>query len=211
MARPERIKFSGRILYLTEDVDLLKKQLAGETLEYDPERKLIDNISTDEITPGWVCFYYDETLGEFSMVGLRGGAFERNSLKNSGFDVIVSGKSKGCGSSRETAPYSELTGGIQLVIAESIEKIYGQNCQNIGLLTSTDFGLVERIAKGEEIPIEEFTQGLDPISAEIIRSGRSLRIQQAREWRATSHPNCRTQRGVAAQRPGTPPRQASVR
>ncbi len=171
MARPDRIRFSGRILYLTEDVDLLKRQLAGEQLDYDPERALIDNISTDEITPGWVCFYYDETLGEFSMVGLRGGAFERNALKDGGFDVIVSGKSKGCGSSRETAPYSELTAGIQLVIAESIEKIYGQNAQNIGLLTSTDFGLLARIAKGEEIPIEEFTKGLDPISADIVKSG----------------------------------------
>src|SRR5690606_540684 len=128
MARPRRIRFSGRILYLTEDLDLLKRQLAGEDLDFDPDRPLMNNISTDEITPGWVCFYYDETLGEFSMVGLRGGLFERNTLKNGGFDVIVSGTSKGCGSSRETAPYSELTAGVKLVIAKSIEKIYGQNC-----------------------------------------------------------------------------------
>lgn len=180
MARPDKIRFSGRILYLTEDPELLKRQLAGEDLEYDPSWKLIDNISTDEITPGWVCFYYDETLGEFSMVGLRGGHFERNSLKNGGFDVIVSGKSKGCGSSRETAPYSELTGGIQLVIAESVEKIYGQNCQNIGLLTSTDTSLLPRIAAGEEISIDEFTAGLDPISADIVRAGGLFAYNRAR-------------------------------
>ncbi len=180
MARPDRIKFSGRILYLTEDPELLKRQLAGEDLPFDPGRALISNISTDEITPGWVCFYYDETLGEFSMVGLRGGHFERNTLKGGGFDVIVSGTSKGCGSSRETAPYSELTAGIQLVIAESIEKIYGQNCQNIGLLTSTDFSLLPRIAAGEEIPIEEFTEGLDPISADIVRAGGLFAYNTAR-------------------------------
>ncbi|MBX3268960.1 MAG: 3-isopropylmalate dehydratase [Sandaracinaceae bacterium] len=171
MARPDRIRFSGRILYLTEDLDLLKGQLAGQDLPFDAGRALVDNISTDEITPGWVCFYYDETLGEFSLVGLRGGAFERGSLKSGGFDVVVSGKSKGCGSSRETAPYSELTAGVKLVIAESIEKIYGQNAQNIGLLTSTDFGLLPRIEAGEEIPIEEFTRGLDPISADVVRAG----------------------------------------
>ena len=79
--------------------------------------------------------------------------------------------SKGCGSSRETAPYSELKAGVQLVIAKSIEKIYRQNSQNIGLLTSTDFGLIPRIASGEAIPLEEFTRGLDPISAEIVRAG----------------------------------------
>ena len=39
--------------------------------------------------------------------------------------------------------------GIKLVIAKNIEKIYGQNCQNIGLLTSTDFSLLPRIERGE--------------------------------------------------------------
>ncbi|MFK7984411.1 MAG: aconitase family protein [Sandaracinaceae bacterium] len=171
MARPDRIRFTGRILYLTEDFDDLQRQLEGTDLPFERDRALMNNISTDEITPGWVCFYYDETLGEFSMVGLRGARFERNTLKNGGFDVIVSGQSKGCGSSRETAPYSEMTAGIQLVIAESIEKIYGQNSQNIGLLTSTDFGLIPRILAGEEIETDEFTQGLDAISADIVRAG----------------------------------------
>ena len=32
---------------------------------------------------------------------------------------------------------------MKLVIAKSIEKIYRQNAQNIGLLTSTDFGLLD--------------------------------------------------------------------
>jgi hypothetical protein len=41
---------------------------------------------------------------------------------------------------------------VQLVIAKSIEKIYRQNAQNIGLLTSTDFGLVERIERGRGDP-----------------------------------------------------------
>ena len=141
MPRPDQLRFEGRILYLTEDPELLRRQLEGEDLDYDPDRKLRDNISTDEITPGWVCFYYDETLGRYSMVGLKGGVIEKDSIKGGDFSVIVSGLSKGCGSSRETAPFSELAAGVDLVVAESIEKIYGQNCQNIGLLTTTDFGI----------------------------------------------------------------------
>ena len=63
--RPARLKFEGKVLYLTEDVSLIRRQLeAGEELEYDAGRALMNNISTDEITPGWVCFYYDEMLGE---------------------------------------------------------------------------------------------------------------------------------------------------
>ncbi len=174
----ERVRIQGRILYLTEDMELLRRQLEGEDLAYDPERKLIDNISTDEITPGWVCYYFDETLARYSLVGLRGGVVQKDAIKDGGFGVIVSGRSKGCGSSRETAPYSELKAGVQLVIAESIEKIYGQNCQNIGLLTSTDFSLIDRIQRGEEIPISEFTKGLDPISSPDRRVRRPVRLQQ---------------------------------
>jgi len=76
---------------------------------------------------------------------MRDAAVRKDEVKNGGFAVVVSGLSKGCGSSRETAPYAEKWAGIQLVIAQSIEKIYGQNSQNIGLLTSTDFGLIDRV------------------------------------------------------------------
>ncbi|MEZ4225185.1 MAG: aconitase family protein [Polyangiaceae bacterium] len=166
-----KVSFPGRVLLLTEDEDLLKKQLQGDTVDYDPKLKLVDNISTDEITPGWVCYYFDETLARYCLVGLRGGVIEKDSIKGGGFSVIVSGRSKGCGSSRETAPYSELKAGIKLVVAQSIEKIYGQNCQNIGLLTTTDFSILERIQRGEAIDISEFTKGLDPISAQIVEQG----------------------------------------
>src|SRR5262249_40542657 len=161
--RVKRIKFTGRILFLTEDTSLIRRQLEttddeAQELEdslaqrlANDDLPLMNNISTDEITPGWVCFYYDETLGQYVYVGMRDGAVKKDELKNGGFSVVVSGLSKGCGSSRETAPYAEKWAGIELVIAKSIEKIYGQNSQNIGLLTSTDFGLIERIRRGEEI------------------------------------------------------------
>lgn len=179
--RRQSVRITGRILYLTQDPELLKRQLAGEDIVFDPERHpLIDNISTDEITPGWVCYYYDETLARYCLVGLRGGLIERDAIKNGGFGVIVSGRSKGCGSSRETAPYSEREAGAQLVVARNIEKIYGQNSQNIGLLTTTDFSMLDRIARGEEIPIEEFTRGLDPISADVVAYGGLFTYNKAR-------------------------------
>jgi 3-isopropylmalate/(R)-2-methylmalate dehydratase large subunit len=187
------VTFPGRVLYLSEDQEQLKAQLYGhEKLTHDPARKLIDNISTDELTPGWVCYYYDETLARYCLVGLRGGNIKQDAIKNGGFSVIVSGVSKGCGSSRETAPYSELKAGIRLVIAKNIEKIYGQNCQNIGLLTSTDFSLLPRIERGEAIPIEEFTKGLDPIAAEIVRHGGLFAYNQARLQGATVPPSVAT-------------------
>ncbi len=192
LKRPDSLKFSGRVLFLTEDTSLIRRQLEAsgderEQLEADLAERLacddlplMSNISTDEITPGWVCFYYDETLGQYVYVGMREGAVKKDEIKNGDFAVVVSGLSKGCGSSRETAPYAEKSAGLQLVIAKSIEKIYGQNSQNIGLLTSTDLGLVARIRSGEEIPLSEFTDGLDPISQSIVEHGGLFNYNKAR-------------------------------
>ncbi len=189
---PDSVKFSGRILFLTEDPSLVRRQLEAqederERLEAElaarlagDDLPLMNNISTDEITPGWVCFYYDETLGEYVYVGMREGAVKKDEIQNGGFGVVVSGLSKGCGSSRETAPFAEKASGLQLVIAKSIEKIYGQNSQNIGLLTSTDLDLVQRIRRGEEIPLSEFTSGLDPISKDIVEHGGLFNYNKAR-------------------------------
>src|SRR5207237_2309049 len=95
--------------------------------------------------------------------------------------------------SRETAPYAEKWAGIQLVVAKSIEKIYGQNSQNIGLLTSTDFGLIERIRRAEEIALEEFTKGLDPISRDIVEYGGLFNYNKARLAGEISQPALETQ------------------
>ncbi len=192
MTGPDRtVSFPGRVLFLTEDPAQLEAQLraeAPENLAWDPDRPLLGNISTDEITPGWVCYYYDETLGRYCLVGLRGGKVKPDAIGKGAFRVIVSGISKGCGSSRETAPYSEMAAGVRLVIAKSIEKIYRQNAQNIGLLTSTDLSLVPRILAGEAIPMEEFTRGLDPISAAIVEHGGLFAYNKARLAGKTAPP-----------------------
>jgi 3-isopropylmalate/(R)-2-methylmalate dehydratase large subunit len=172
--------FRGRILFLTADSALVRSQIEGENLEFEPDLPLLDNISTDEITPGWVCYHYDETLGRYCLVGLRGGTIGRNAVRDGGFEVVVSGASKGCGSSRETAPYSELAAGVKLVIAKSLEKIYRQNAENIGLLTSSDLGLIPRILRGEAIAMHEFTKGLDPISASVVEHGGLFAYNRAR-------------------------------
>jgi len=177
--RPDRVRLKGRILFLTEDPELVKRQLAGEDLPWDARNpqnnpKLRDDISTDEITPAHICFYFDETLGEFPYTGLKCGnelPIKRGDVKRGGFVCAVSGKRRGKGSSREQSPYAERAAGIQLVIAENIERIYKQNCQNLGVLTSTDFGLIDKIRRGEEISLAEFTRGEDDITRQIIEHG----------------------------------------
>ncbi|MGQ0562584.1 MAG: aconitase family protein, partial [Gemmatimonadota bacterium] len=183
--RPSRLRFDGRILFLVDDADLMRRQLAGEDPELTGElrAKLRDQISTDEITPAYICYYFDETLGQFPYLGLRAsGEFPvtRGSVRNGGFVGSVSGKRRGKGSSREQSPYAELMAGIQVVIAENIERIYNENCQNLGVLTSTDFSLIDRIRRGEEISLDEFTEGEDEITKGIIEYGGLFEYNVAR-------------------------------
>ncbi len=177
--RPDKVRLHGRILFLTEDPELIKRQLAGEDLPWDTKNpannpKLRDDISTDEITPAHYCFYFDETLGEIPYLGLKCGSVTpigRGDVKRGGFACAVSGKRRGKGSSREQSPYAEMCAGIRVVIAENIERIYKQNCQNLGVLTSTDFSLIDKIRGGEEIALAEFTAGEDEITQQVIEYG----------------------------------------
>ncbi|HME33867.1 MAG TPA: aconitase family protein [Candidatus Sulfotelmatobacter sp.] len=177
--RPDQVRLQGRILFLTEDPELIRRQLAGEDLPWDSANpannpKLRDDISTDEITPAHYCFYFDETLGEIPYLGLKCGSatpIGRGDVKRGGFVCAVSGKRRGKGSSREQSPYAEMCAGIRVVIAENIERIYKQNCQNLGLLTSTNFSLIDRVRSGEQIALSEFTAGEDEITRQVIEYG----------------------------------------
>jgi 3-isopropylmalate/(R)-2-methylmalate dehydratase large subunit len=190
--RPATLTFNGRILYLLDDAHRMRRQLFdGMDLEPDDEFRdlLRDQISTDEITPAYICYFYDETLGEFPYLGLRATNREtgepefpvtRGSVKAGGFVCSVAGKRRGKGSSREQSPYAELMAGIRLVVAESIERIYNENCQNLGILTTTDFSILDRIRAGEEIPLEVFLRGKDVITREIIEYGGLFEYNVAR-------------------------------
>lgn len=190
--RSTTLTFEGRILYLLDDAELVKAQLyEGTDVELTDElqERLRDQISTDEITPAYICFFYDETLGDFPYLGLRTtnqttGETEypvkRNAVRDGGFVCSVAGTRRGKGSSREASPYAELHAGIKVVVAESIERIYNENCQNLGVLATNDFGIIDRIKAGEQIQLAEFTAGKDEITRQIIEYGGLFEFNVAR-------------------------------
>ncbi|MFZ1050268.1 MAG: aconitase family protein [Candidatus Sulfotelmatobacter sp.] len=198
--RPDKVRLQGRILFLTEDPELIKRQLAGEDLPWDTKNpannpKLRDDISTDEITPAHYCFYFDETLGEIPYLGLKCGSVTpigRGDVKRGGFVCAVSGKRRGKGSSREQSPYAEMCAGIRVVIAENIERIYKQNCQNLGVLTSTNLSLIDKIRGGEDIPLSEFTAGEDEITRQVIEYGGLFPFNVARMQKKVFLPPLKT-------------------
>ncbi len=164
---------AGRVLVLTESTEQLHGQLRGVApcLDLASLGPLRDRVSTDEITPAWACYYFDRTLARYCLVGLEGGAIQAGDVVSGGFEVLVAGSSFGYGSSRETAPFALREAGIRLIIVKSVEKIFLQNCQNLGVHVSTDLGLLPRLLAGESAGVEELCRGADVLAREVVLAG----------------------------------------
>lgn len=170
-----------RILFLADDPQVVRRQLAGERLTRAQAGALRNDVSTDEISPVAIMSHYDDKLARYPYTGFACGGetpIVVGAVQAGGFGVTVAGRRYGKGSSREHSPAAERLAGIRLVIAESFERLYRQNADNTGLFTSTDFGLLDRIERGEAIPIEELLRDREPLAAAILRAGGLLRFGQ---------------------------------
>ncbi|MEP6723484.1 MAG: aconitase family protein, partial [Variovorax sp.] len=180
-ARTKVLSFAPGILFLSQSADVVARSLQDERVALDAARPLRDDVSTDEITPLPILTHYDDKLGRYPYTGFRAGEatpIGTDAIHTQGVEVVVAGKRYGKGSSREHSPAAEKLAGVRLVIAESFERIYRQNADNIGLFTSIDFGLVARIQAGEAIPVEELVAGRNALAAAILKSGGLLRFGQ---------------------------------
>jgi 3-isopropylmalate/(R)-2-methylmalate dehydratase large subunit len=195
-----RLTPGKRVLFLTKDPELIRKQLRGElNLQMKDLRveDLLDDINTDAMTPAWVCFdHRPEDLARNAYAGLIVDGkrlFEQDALRNGNFEVIVSGYRKGVGSSRETATQAEVWSGIKIAVAASFAPIHAGNDINQGLLMANHAMLV-RLQAGESIPLAEFTKGHDPITQLIIKEGGLFPFAKALEAGAIKLPTPNTQK-----------------
>ncbi len=175
--REIRLTPGKRVLFLTKDLELIRKQLTqGLNLRMGDLRveDLLDDINTDVMTPAWVCFNHrpaDIALNAYAGLMHEGKrVFAERALLDGGFEAIVSGFRKGTGSSRETAPQCERWSGIRMVFAASFAPIHERNNINLGQLMG-DHALLRRLQDGETIPLEEFTRKYDPVTRAILESG----------------------------------------
>jgi len=176
---PEQISLTPgkRVLFLTKDLGLIKRQLYDglnlKMSEISPE-DLLDDINTDVMTPAWVCFNHEPSeIAKNAYAGLMQDGmrvFSEKALINGNFEVIVSGQRKGTGSSRETAAQCERWAGIRIVIASSFAPIHERNNINLGQLMG-DYDILERLQNGESIALQEFTSKYDPVTKLIIENG----------------------------------------
>lgn len=170
---------SGRVLHLARSAELLRRELEGARLAA-LEGELLDDVSTDEIAPAWASYFFDERLARDCLTGLRERTVGPGAVLAGGFAVLVAGANFGCGSSRETAPLALLAAGIRLVVARSFARIFRQNADNIGLLTSTDFDVVPRLVGGESIELGSLLAARSELDRQVLGSGGLLEHGKAR-------------------------------
>jgi len=179
MKPPETIRLTPgkRVLFLTKDPELIRRQLRGELdlrMEDLTVDDLLDDINTDAMTPAWVCFSHrPEDIARDAYAGLIvDGArlFERDALIDGNFEVIVSGYRKGVGSSRETAVQAEKWSGIRIAVAASFAPIHARNNISQGVLMA-DHEQLMRLQAGGGISLAELCEGWDPITQLVVRHG----------------------------------------
>jgi 3-isopropylmalate/(R)-2-methylmalate dehydratase large subunit len=166
-----------RVLFLTRDPELIRKQLRGELdlrMEDLRVEDLMDDINTDAMTPAWACFdYRPEDIARNAYAGITLGGerlFPEGSLIAGNFEAIVSGFRKGVGSSRETAVQAEKWSGIRIAIAASFAPIHARNNIAQGVLMG-DHAMLARLQRGESLDLAEFQKGWDAVTQQVIAAG----------------------------------------
>lgn len=113
-----------------------------------------DHIDTDVIIPArYLNTSSAEELAEHCMEDIDATFAERVEKG----DVILAGENFGCGSSREHAPLSIKTAGVECVIAKSFARIFFRNSFNIGMPIMICPEAVEESSAGDQFEVDIIT------------------------------------------------------
>ncbi|MDQ3098826.1 MAG: aconitase family protein [bacterium] len=169
----ETITLFGGVISLSRDPLVLRKQLFPDVQRSKDTCDLLDDISTDHIIRV-VHLLTDnkELLGQRALCGLPDEyGMDIGVLKASNGYVLIAGERFGCGSSREHAVVALMEAGVTAVIAKSFGPTFESNAAYLGLLTSRNLDIADRIQQGNAIPLQEFLDGKTDLMQEIVRRG----------------------------------------
>ncbi len=170
------MQLNGRILFLTDDAELLGRQLnpaGGAAEEQDLSASALHyGVNTDLMISGAACTlgYTGAILGPWFLENFK-EVVHKDSVREGGFQVIVGGDAYGSGSSREVAVVAHQGAGIELVIARSFQRIFQENMVYGGMPFTTDFGVIDRLRGGEDVDTRAFFTALPDFFRVVAESG----------------------------------------
>lgn len=152
---------------------LARKSVPLGALECVPRDQLLTNITTDHIIRvAHLLTDDEELLGDRVLCGLSEEyQITEHAIRSFHCSVLVAGSAFGRGSSREQAVIALQRAGIRAILATSFGPIFEQNAINNGLLTSTNTDLAYHIQQGQEISLNEFLIGKNPLQRDIVKAG----------------------------------------
>lgn len=166
------MKLTGRILHLVEDPQAVQRQLGGEDLGLDPGLPYVYGVNTDAMISGRACTlgYTGDILGPHFLEDFLDVVPERG-VKDGGFQVVVGGHAYGSGSSREVAVVAHQGAGIELVVADSFQRIFQENMVYSGMPFTTDRAVLERLEAGEDVDLSALSADLPPFFRAVAEAG----------------------------------------
>ena len=168
-----------RVLFLTKDPELIRRQLRGELdlrMEDLRVEDLMDDINTDAMTPAWACFdYRPEDIARNAYAGhhrgqgapLPGGRRSWRATSRSSSPATA----RASAPRRETAVQAEKWSGIRIAIAASFAPIHARNNISAGRAHGRPRDPDAAAGAARSVPLAEFTKGHDPITRKVIEHG----------------------------------------
>ncbi len=128
-----------------DNMDKMDKLIKGKVYKFG------DNIDTDQIYPGrYLELTEPEDIKQHALEGVDPTFVER--FTSGG--IIVAGSNFGCGSSREHAAITLKSLGVNLIIAESIARIFYRNCINLGLPLMICKNIYSSVDEEDELQVD---------------------------------------------------------
>jgi 3-isopropylmalate/(R)-2-methylmalate dehydratase large subunit len=164
------VKLTGRILHLVSDAEALRNQLDGADLS--PDDGYHYGVNTDAMISGRACTlgYTPEILGPYFLEHFR-DTVSKDDVRGGGFQVVVGGDAYGSGSSREAAVVAHQGAGIELVVADSFQRIFQENMVYTGMPFTTDRSVVDRLRAGEDVDTAALAEALPPFFRAVAEAG----------------------------------------
>lgn len=165
------MKLDGRILHLVDDAAQLQSQLDGSPLG-QTTTEYVYGVNTDAMISGRACTlgYTPTVLGPWFLHNFL-DTVDESEIQRGQFQVIVGGHAYGSGSSREVAVVAHQGAGIELVIADSFQRIFQENMVYSGMPFTTDRNVIGRLENGEDVDLALFSRDLPPFFRAVADAG----------------------------------------
>ena len=166
------MRLSRRILHLVDDPAKIRRQLDGIDFSPSDDSTYVYGVNTDAMISGRACTlgYTPQVLGPHFLEDFQ-DTIKEGEVKKGGFQVIVGGHAYGSGSSREVAVVAHQGAGIELVVADSFQRIFQENMVYSGMPFTANRHVLDQLEQGEDVDLRQLATALPPFFRAVAEAG----------------------------------------